>query len=574
MEKFKQYKQATKKIPEKHQNWSLYGSGLGNLGHSGEPVLADLPLFDDHELLARIDAVSLCYIDLKEIKQGDKHPRLLDRDFRNNPIVPGHEVSMTIVSVGKELQDQYKIGDRYTLQPDVWVDGKSIPFCFGLDGGYRQYAKIGKEILRGDAENYLIPISDDMTYEATAITEPWACVEAAYRMKYRRTLKKGGVVLLLGQKDRNGIYRLDEHWFSKALPKKVHYSGVSKEMGESIIDLCQKFDMPAREINNETVWKSTTLHDDLILLNCEPPVINDAQNLMNKEAVIALINTKGNAAQINIDLCRLNYDGIIYVGTESDEISTAYISTKAHTEMKENGICWILGAGGPMGRMHLQRAIEKAQGSKTILATEVNEKGYSALCYFFIPLAKQHKKRLLISNPSKDDNEFNQIMSELLSEGGIDDIEVMVTVPELVTQACDYLAEEGVVNLFAGMKRGVKTSVNLNLITDEKQIRFIGHSGSRLDDQKVVVEQAINGNLKPELSVAAVGGFKQILDGIRAMEKNVFPGKIVIYPHVPDFPLTALGSLKEVLPKVYAALGLNNICTLEDEEKFLEKELI
>ena len=161
MNKYQSFEKADNPIPEKHLTWPLYGTGIEFLGKNGKPVEKQIPAYSEDELLMRVDAVSMCYTDVKEITQGENHPRLTGRNLKEDPIIPGHELSMTVVGVGKNLSKNYKVGDRFTMQPDVWVDGKSIPFCFGMDGGYRQYAKIGKEILEGDAGNYLIPITKD-----------------------------------------------------------------------------------------------------------------------------------------------------------------------------------------------------------------------------------------------------------------------------------------------------------------------------------------------------------------------------------------------------------------------------
>jgi hypothetical protein len=48
-------------------------------------------------------------------------------------------------------------------------------------------------------------------------------------------------------------------------------------------------------------------------------------------------------------------------------------------------------------------------------------------------------------------------------------------------------------------------------------------------------------------TVAAIGGIYAVRDGR-------FPGKIVIYPHITDLPLTPLEELGAVLPTVAARL--------------------
>ncbi len=48
-----------------------------------------------------------------------------------------------------------------------------------------------------------------------------------------------------------------------------------------------------------------------------------------------------------------------------------------------------------------------------------------------------------------------------------------------------------------------------------------------------------------------------------------FPGKMVIYPQVESFPLTALGDLRSVARKVYNLLGPRGAWNREAEAQFL-----
>ncbi|NMB90517.1 MAG: alcohol dehydrogenase catalytic domain-containing protein [Chloroflexi bacterium] len=572
-DKVQRYKAAGGRIPNKQYAWPLYGPGLANLGKNAAPIVTDVPAFTETELLVRIDAVSLCYTDLKEIDQAQNHPRLKGRDLEQNPIVPGHEVSMTVVGVGARLAGEYKVGDRYTLQPDVWVDGKSIPFCFGMDGGYRQYAKIGSEILHGDAGNYLIPIPDEMTYSASAITEPWACVEAAYRMGYRQTLKPGGSVLVWGCEGSRQGYHLDEAWVQAAAPGEFVLCDVPAGLQAEITALCGRNHIDCVQRARQEIFAGEAGYDDLLLLDLPAQAVTTAGAHMKNEAVLAVLSGAAATGPVEIDLGRLHYDAILYTGATALEIREAYQATTARSEFKPGGTAWILGAGGPMGRMHLQRAIESTRGPSRILATEVSPVRLNSLSEFFVPLAGQHHKELILVNPVEEKDQFAAIMEKLMQQGGVDDVEVMVTFPELVVEACAYVAPQGVVNLFAGMKRGVKACVPAELFYGPQQVRFVGHSGSGLDDQKAVVERASTGQLKPQLSVAAVGGLCQIHAGVEAMKNSLYPGKIVIYPQVFDFPLTGLKQMKEALPEVYAALGHNETWSLQAETIFLEKEL-
>jgi threonine dehydrogenase-like Zn-dependent dehydrogenase len=573
MSKLKEYKQAVKNIPETQLTWPLFGSGVEKLGKSGKPVEGEVPVYNSNELLMRIDAVSLCYTDVKEIKQGPNHPRLTGRDLKNDPIIPGHEVCMTVVGVGNDLASQYKNGDRYTLQPDVWVDGKSIPFCFGMDGGYRQYARIGKEILAGDAGNYLIPIPDDMSYAAAAITEPWACVEASYRMEYRDGFKKDGSVLFCGNENSRRGYSLENIWGKKNQPGKITISEIPSDFRSRIDEYCRKNHVDLVESTFINILGSEEKFDDIISLDCPAKAINNLSKKLKKYSFLVINNKERLKEQIEVDLGNLHYDHIVYMGTTSLNIDNAYKTQPIRAHLKPGGNAWFLGAGGPMGRMHVQRAIELHNKPKEIFTTNRGFIRLNALRTSFTNLSLEKQVEFKALSPTEEKNEYERYLKNVLSAGGFNDIVVMVANPEVVENAVPYLSTGGVLNLFAGINRGIKAKIDAWNIFGPKQIRLIGYSGSKLDDQLKVVEKSISGELKPDLSVAAVGGLRQIADGIIAMQKKAYPGKIVIYPHVLDYPLTPLRDFQNKDAEVYAALGEEDTWSSEAEAVFLNKTL-
>jgi D-arabinose 1-dehydrogenase-like Zn-dependent alcohol dehydrogenase len=154
-------------------------------------------------------------------------------------------------------------------------------------------------------------------------------------------------------------------------------------------------------------------------------------------------------------------------------------------------------------------------------------------------------------------------------ETGFDDIIVLAPVAPLIADSATYLASEGVMNVFAGVARG--TMVNLNLSDVYlKDARSIGHSASTIDDLKLMLDQAESGQLSPNRAVAAVGSLNAAKDGMQALQDATYPGKVVIFPHIKDLPLTALPDLKEKLPTVYAKLKNGREWTVEAEQEFLE----
>jgi len=85
-----------------------------------------------------------------------------------------------------------------------------------------------------------------------------------------------------------------------------------------------------------------------------------------------------------------------------------------------------------------------------------------------------------------------------------------------------------------------------------------------------MLHQAEAGTLSPNRSVAAIGSLSMAKEGLLALKNATYPGKVVIFPQIKDFPLTSMPELKEKLPTVYARMKDGREWTVEAEQEFLE----
>jgi len=182
--------------PATHLRWNLYGAGLENLGRDGKPERLPTPQPAPNEILVRIDAVGICFSDLKILRLGEAHPKIA-RDLRTHPAVMGHEICCTVVQVGDALQGRFHVGERYIVQADVYVNGRVQAVGYALDGGYTQYTVFGEPVLNGDAGCYLLRCPDHLSDAEAALVEPWACVVASYRIQPRPTPQPNGRWLVI-----------------------------------------------------------------------------------------------------------------------------------------------------------------------------------------------------------------------------------------------------------------------------------------------------------------------------------------------------------------------------------------
>ena len=182
--------------PATHLCWNLYGAGLENLGRDGKPERLPVPQPAPNEILVRINAVGICFSDLKILRLGEAHPKIA-RDLRTHPAVMGHEICCTVVQVGEALRGRFHVGERYIVQADVYVNGRVQAVGYALDGGYTQYTVFGEPVLNGDAGCYLLRCPEHLSDAEAALVEPWACVVASYRIQPRPTPLPNGRWLVI-----------------------------------------------------------------------------------------------------------------------------------------------------------------------------------------------------------------------------------------------------------------------------------------------------------------------------------------------------------------------------------------
>ena len=151
---------------------------------------------------------------------------------------------------------------------------------------------------------------------------------------------------------------------------------------------------------------------------------------------------------------------------------------------------------------------------------------------------------------------------------GFDDIVVIVASTPAIEAALPQLAPDGLLVIFGGLARGTLAALDLsNIYLGGTQIT--GSAGSTIHDQASVMRKVAAGNLTTANAVAAVGGLDAARDGMQGLMDGRFPGKMVIFPQVASFPLTALADLKAAAPSVYELLGPTGDWTREAEAEFL-----
>ncbi len=164
----------------------------------------ELPDIKDDEILVKIISDSLCMSTYKLLGQGKAHKRC-PQNVDTNPIIIGHEFAGDIVQVGKKWQHEFKVGEKFALQPALNYKGSlaSPGYSYEFFGGAATYCIIPQEVMELGC---LLHYNGEAYFDAS-LGEPMSCIIGGYNIMYHTNkqnydhamgIKEGGNVLILG----------------------------------------------------------------------------------------------------------------------------------------------------------------------------------------------------------------------------------------------------------------------------------------------------------------------------------------------------------------------------------------
>ena len=363
----------------------------------------------------------------------------------------------------------------------------------------------------------LLSAEERLPVSAVALVEPWACVEDSYVSRERRGLKPGGRVLVAG-----------EEQTADAVLERLR--AAHPEAGDFV-----RFDGDLRAVQDESVDDLLFFGGDADLLEALLPKVAP-----NGLAVLCLCGASYGRA-VSTPVGRVHYGGIRIVGTPGNDPAEALAVIPETGELRTGDRIDVVGAGGPMGTMHVIRNLCQGVEGIEVFGGDMSEERLAMLDELAQPLAAANRVR------------FTAYNAKQAPEGPFDYVALMVPAPALVAAAVGRTAPRGIINIFAGIPVGVYHPVDLETYA-RNQLYFIGTSGSTLEDMRIVLAKVTEGSLDTNLSVAAISGLEGAVDGIRAVEAQSMPGKIIVYPWCKGLRLTPLKELDRKHPEVAALL--------------------
>ena len=195
----------------------------------------ELPEITDDEILVKVVSDSICMSTYKCAILGTDHKRVHE-DVAEHPAIMGHEFAGDIVQVGKNHQDKFKPGMKFTLQPalnykgTMWSPGYSYEFF----GGDTTYCVITAEVMELGC---LLEYKGRAYYEAS-LAEPMSCsigaFHAAYHThmgvyKHEMGIKEGGNLAIMAGAGPMGLGALTYALHRDVRPSRVVVADVNQE---------------------------------------------------------------------------------------------------------------------------------------------------------------------------------------------------------------------------------------------------------------------------------------------------------------------------------------------------------
>ncbi len=306
------------------------------------------------------------------------------------------------------------------------------------------------------------------------------------------------------------------------------------------------------------------------LIHVRPRAVSEAAKLIARRGTFNLVGRNPLDGLVQIDVGRIHYDYTAYLGNPGPDIAASYGEAHNRADLLPGGVAVFVGAGGPMGQMHVQRAIELKDGPRRIIATDLNTARLDALRESFASLATANGKELIFFNPTESKEPLRDFVLRHTDGRGADDVIVSVPVASVMAEAATLMNPDGMLVFFAGVPNGTLAPLDMNLIYLHNA-QYTGTSGSRVSDQALVIDKSLAHQLSPNRSVAAIGGLEAATDGMEAMMAGRYAGKIVIFPQLSGLPLIGLSELKDKYPDIAEALGPGDVWTAEAERRLIEK---
>ena len=351
----------------------------------------ELPAIKEDEILAKIVSDSICMSSFKAAEQGAAHKRV-PNDVAENPVIIGHEFCGELIEVGAKWQDQFKVGDKFAIQPAINYKGSlaSPGYSYKYIGGDATYVIIPREVME---TGNLLPYAND-TFFFGSVAEPMSCIVGAFHANYHTTngsyvhkmgIVEGGKMAILAGVGPMGLGAIDYAIHGPRRPGLL----VVTDIDDARLTRAQKLytveDAAANgvklvflntgsgdAVKNLLDLTDGTGYDDVFCMAPVKPVVEQGDQILGRDGCLNFfagpIDTKFSAM---FNFYNVHYGSTHIVGTSGGNTDDMKESLKLMEQGKINPAAMITHIGGIDAVIPTTLNLPKIPGGKKLIYTHI-----------------------------------------------------------------------------------------------------------------------------------------------------------------------------------------------------------
>lgn len=353
----------------------------------------ELPPIKDDEILAKVVSDSICMSSHKLAMQGAKHKRVR-YDLAKQPIIIGHEFCGELVQVGKKWQQQFKPGQRFSIQPALNKDGTlwAPGYSYEYIGGDATYIVIPAEVMELDC---LLDYQSEVFYLGS-LSEPVSCIVGAFHSQYHTKagsyvhhmgIVEGGSMALLAGVGPMGMGAIDYAIHCDRKPGRLVVTDIDDARlarAASILSVAE-----AKRNGVELIYVNTKdiadpvealkklndgkLYDDVFVFAPVKPVVELGDRLLGSDGCLNFFAGPTDPAfAATFNFYDVHYASHHVVGTSGGNTDDMKESLAMMTDGRLNPVMMITHIGGLNAVAHTTIELDTIPGGKKLIYTHKN----------------------------------------------------------------------------------------------------------------------------------------------------------------------------------------------------------
>lgn len=352
----------------------------------------ELPALRDDEILARVVSDSLCMSSYKAAIQGGEHKRV-PADIAENPIIIGHEFCGELIEVGVKWAAQFKVGDKFAIQPALNYKGSlAAPgYSYANIGGDATYIIIPNEVMEMGC---LLPFTGEGFFGGS-LAEPLSCVAGTFHAMYHATrgsyahdmgIKPGGNMAILAGVGPMGLAAIDYILHCDRRPGKIVVTDIDQarlDRAERILtpDEAAKNGIELKYLNIGNVGDQRTAlmefsggagFDDVLVFAPVSSVIELADSILGEDGCLNFFAGPSDPAfSAKFNFYNAHYAGTHVVGTSGGNTEDMKESLEMMSKRLLNPAILVTHIGGLNAVAEATLNLPKIPGGKKLIYTEI-----------------------------------------------------------------------------------------------------------------------------------------------------------------------------------------------------------